>query len=254
MNGRYETDDLDEPIPAPADREISLGTGAMLGIFFALVLVCGAFFGFGYSMGHKSTPVMTAGAATVDGDAGGAAPAAEVGGTKPALGGSEAAPAVVVKPSVGSGTRAGVAAATAVAGAGAGAGRRTLPETTAGLAALSASAARTGPKPSSTESAGASAGQVTAAVSAAPQSASLEAAPAATPGAASVYVQISAVSHQEDAQLLTTALKRRGYEPTVRHSPQDQLLHVQLGPFANKKEADAMRQRLSADGYNAILK
>ncbi len=51
-----------------------------------------------------------------------------------------------------------------------------------------------------------------------------------------------------------TALKRRGYEATVRHSSQDQLLHVQMGPYATKKDADAMRQRLSADGYNAILK
>jgi len=29
---------------------------------------------------------------------------------------------------------------------------------------------------------------------------------------------------------------------------------VQVGPFATKKEADAMRQRLQADGYNAIVK
>ena len=30
---------------------------------------------------------------------------------------------------------------------------------------------------------------------------------------------------------------------------------IQIGPFANKKEADAMRQRLQTDGYNnAIVK
>ena len=31
------------------DREISLGTTTILGIFFALALLCAVFFGFGYS-------------------------------------------------------------------------------------------------------------------------------------------------------------------------------------------------------------
>ena len=41
--------DLDEP-----EREISLGTATIFGIFLALALVCAAFFGFGYSLGHHS--------------------------------------------------------------------------------------------------------------------------------------------------------------------------------------------------------
>ncbi len=36
------------------DREISLGTTTILGIFFALALICAVFFGFGYSMGRRS--------------------------------------------------------------------------------------------------------------------------------------------------------------------------------------------------------
>jgi len=36
--------------------------------------------------------------------------------------------------------------------------------------------------------------------------------------------------------------------------PQDKLLRVQIGPFASRKDADAMRQRLISDGYNAIVK
>src|ERR1700719_657678 len=36
------------------DREITLGTGALLAIFFAVVLVCAVFFGLGYSMGRRS--------------------------------------------------------------------------------------------------------------------------------------------------------------------------------------------------------
>ena len=36
------------------DREISLGPGTILGIFFVLALICACFFGFGYSVGRHS--------------------------------------------------------------------------------------------------------------------------------------------------------------------------------------------------------
>lgn len=67
-------------------------------------------------------------------------------------------------------------------------------------------------------------------------------------------VQIAAVSHQEDATLLVGALKSKGYAVSARTEPQDKLFHIQVGPFATKKDADTMRQRLLADGYNAIVK
>ena len=51
--GRRSSSALDDP--EPADHEISLGTPTILGIFFALALVCAAFFGFGYTMGRKSS-------------------------------------------------------------------------------------------------------------------------------------------------------------------------------------------------------
>ena len=66
-------------------------------------------------------------------------------------------------------------------------------------------------------------------------------------------VQIAAVSHTEDAEMLVNALKRRGYAVTVRRDIADTLLHVQTGPFANRSDADAMRQKLLNDGYNAIV-
>jgi len=43
------------------DTEITLGTGKLLGIFFGLVFVCGAFFTLGYMLGHN---VGSAGAST----------------------------------------------------------------------------------------------------------------------------------------------------------------------------------------------
>ena len=67
-------------------------------------------------------------------------------------------------------------------------------------------------------------------------------------------VQIAAVSHQEDADLLVSTLKRRGYAVAVHNDQRDKLLHVQVGPFSTRQEADAMRQRLAADGFNAIVK
>ncbi len=67
-------------------------------------------------------------------------------------------------------------------------------------------------------------------------------------------VQVAAVSHQEDANLLLGALRARGYAVSARTNTGDHFIHVQVGPFRDKKEADAMRQRLLADGYNAIVK
>lgn len=83
--------------------------------------------------------------------------------------------------------------------------------------------------------------------------AALPAAPA-LPAAQQPVVQIAAVSHQQDANLLVSTLKGRGYNVTIHADPHDKLLHVQVGPFATRPEAQAMRQRLIADGFNAIVK
>ena len=66
-------------------------------------------------------------------------------------------------------------------------------------------------------------------------------------------VQIAAVAHQEDAEVLVSALRRRGYAVSVSHDAADSLLHVRLGPFASASEANKWRQKLLSDGYNAIL-
>jgi cell division septation protein DedD len=68
-----------------------------------------------------------------------------------------------------------------------------------------------------------------------------------------MMVQIAAVSHVEDADVLVSALRRRGYAVSYRRDPADGLLHVQVGPFANRSDALATRQRLLNDGYNAIV-
>ncbi len=67
-------------------------------------------------------------------------------------------------------------------------------------------------------------------------------------------VQVAAVSKQEDANALVDALRKKQYPVFVAGAPGDSLFHVQLGPFADPKDADAMRSRLLSDGYNPIVK
>ena len=49
MRTLFDTDE--EELEGKAS-EITLSTASLLGIFFGLVLICGVFFGFGYSMGR----------------------------------------------------------------------------------------------------------------------------------------------------------------------------------------------------------
>jgi cell division septation protein DedD len=67
-------------------------------------------------------------------------------------------------------------------------------------------------------------------------------------------VQVAAVSKQEDAESLVDALKKKQYPASANTSGTDKFFHVQVGPFSDIKEAEAMRARLISDGYNPILK
>lgn len=71
---------------------------------------------------------------------------------------------------------------------------------------------------------------------------------------ASYFVQVAAVSKQEDAQALVDSLKGRQYQAFIADATPDKLFHVQVGPFTDVKEAESMRARLVNDGYNPILK
>jgi DedD protein len=75
------------------------------------------------------------------------------------------------------------------------------------------------------------------------------------PAVGGIYmVQVAAVSKREDADILVSALQKKQYPVFVASAPVDALFHVQVGPFTDPKDAEAMRSRLSADGYNAIVK
>lgn len=226
MNSRYleEDDDLDT---GSADREISLSPSTLLGIFFLLAIICAIFFGFGYSMGHRSALAATQ--------------SAENSETAPLKASSETKPAPGLANSSANLTPADAAASQPA-------------DESASDDAAPVDKPAPAPKPHlERASAPQAAPQLKPAVAVktpaptAPLSRSAATGPAA-------LVQVAAVSHQEDADILASALKRKGYTVAVRHEPTDKLLHIQLGPFANRKEAETMKQRLSADGYNAIVK
>jgi DedD protein len=68
------------------------------------------------------------------------------------------------------------------------------------------------------------------------------------------YVQVAAVSKQEDAEALVDALKKKQYAAFAGNAPADKLFHVQVGPFPDIKDAESVRAKLVGDGYNPILK
>ena len=67
-------------------------------------------------------------------------------------------------------------------------------------------------------------------------------------------VQVAAVSKQEDADALVAALRKKNYPVFSSAVPADKLFHVQVGPFADIKDAESIKGKLVDDGYNPIVK
>jgi DedD protein len=229
VNTRYNTDrdlqDLHEA--AGQDREISLGTTTILGIFFALALLCAVFFGFGYSLGRRSEQPVTA-PADVRSES-------ENSISKPSPG--SLASQTTGKQAIGTAQSAIVPIDPPNAAA---QDSQQMPVPNAVKAVLSTRRPDPNTEPSTNT---------------ATKPAAIIPVLATASSPASSVVQVAAMSHQEDADVVAVDLKRRGYTVAIRREPQDKLFHVQIGPFATKKEADAMRQHLQTDGYNnAIVK
>jgi len=216
-----EQSDLSGPSGPVQYREFTLSTTTLLVSFFGLVMVCGLFFGLGYTMGRQeptaANPLQSNpnGAAATHGNGGGKAGATAQSTIK-----------TVSQPNLDQVEQA-----------------KPAPETSAAIAQPFA-------QPVSTAS-GAGASQPISLQATTPEAGASVAPP---PEAGAIMVQIAAVSNQADADVLLSALRKRGYSVTVRHEPGDSLMHVQVGPFANPADARAMRQKLLSDGYNAILR
>jgi DedD protein len=70
------------------------------------------------------------------------------------------------------------------------------------------------------------------------------------------FVQVAAVTKQEDADSLVDALKKKDYPAFVAAATvnNDKVFRVQLGPYADIKDAESTRTRLIGDGYSPIVK
>ena len=71
---------------------------------------------------------------------------------------------------------------------------------------------------------------------------------------AGYVVQVAAVTKQEDADVLADSLRKKSYPVFVMGTANDKLIRVQIGPFAELKQAEDMKAKLAGDGYNAIVK
>jgi cell division septation protein DedD len=78
--------------------------------------------------------------------------------------------------------------------------------------------------------------------------------PTVAPPNSGYFVQVAAVSKAEDAAALVDALKKKQYPAFSTNAPTDKLIHVQVGPYTDIKDAELMRGKLVSDGYNPILK
>jgi DedD protein len=203
------------------DTEITLGTAKLLGLFFGLVGICAVFFALGYTLGRKSDSGLAA-ATTL-------APLRAANGVKP--GGSGAAPS------------------TPMTFYKAVEQQNANPQlTSAAAVAATTDASRQQTAASSTSSAGSSSSGESVQTSNPPD-------PMAPVPATGYFVQVAAVSKQDDADALVDALKTKLYPAFVAsNSTIDKLFRVQVGPFGDIKEAETMRSRLISDGYNPILK
>ncbi|HEY3972568.1 MAG TPA: SPOR domain-containing protein [Candidatus Sulfotelmatobacter sp.] len=206
------------------DTEITLGTGKLLVLFFGLVAICALFFALGYSLGRKSEPALTTASAAVAPQTTG--PSKTSGAATPPMTFYKSVEQKDANPEL-----------TPVADP--------KTDTKADTKSDTASAAppQTVPTPSAASSSTSSSTQA----SNAPD-------PTVLPTAA-YFVQVAAVSKDEDANSLVDALKKKQYPAFVAQPIQaDKLFRVQVGPFSDIKDAETMRARLIADGYSPILK
>jgi len=223
MRGAFDDDEL-EPARQRRDTEVTLGPTMQLALFLGLILLCVLCFSLGYRVGHHShsnsaAASLPAGRGTTE------LPPASGTLTKPSAmppsppqqSAVAAAPGAAV-PGTNPDGSPQVAPATGVAPAGQPQVRPAFP-----------SQADT-PQPGSTP-------QVQPVLPQTPE----------------LMVQVAAVSRTEDARVLVDALRKRGYAVTARREPSDGLIHVRIGPFNNRYQANAMSQKLLSDGYNAII-
>lgn len=232
------------------DSDITLGPGKLLGLFFMLVAVCGVFFAIGYSLGKTSAREQAVNDKT----------SLNASLSVPAVGDTSAA-----KPSA-------VISAKSEPASDEQSTAKSQPDMTFYNAVKQSDH---GAQPASTDSAQPATAKAPQAQAADPQAAKSatpaeakavpevkadpkgDVKPAVTGAANGAFVvQIAAVSREEDAAALAGALRKKSYSVFVVNNPavHDKLYHVQVGPFATLQDAEAMKTKLTGEGYNPIVK
>lgn len=241
MPRHYDDDDDEDLRPSRPDFQFDIGTKGVVSLFGGLVVLCGLFFAFGYTMGkHSVPPAFSLGDTATAQDA---TPAAKPAAGKP-IPTAEAQGAVPPNPSDLTAAEVNQTPQTLVPGPN---GDNPAPATgNSVVAAENGGATQNGgvtplsqrPLPASTQSSVQPAAMTT------------------TPVVHSYAVQVFAGAKEGDALSLAAALKARQYPVfVVKPEPNgDGLYRVQIGPYNHLPEAQQMRERLVADGYNAVIK
>jgi DedD protein len=254
MRTLFDTDE--EEIEGKAS-EITLSTASLLGIFFGLVLVCGVFFGFGYSIG-RGTGATAQARPTPNPTGGSTGEAEEAASNPPASVPAEQQTTSKQTAQQQNHSQANAKAAPAPVGTQPQADETPREEPTGSEnaaeppASTRSDVAGTPVKPVDPARATISKPSAQKATVLVAATGALNV--SAAPGSGQPMVQIAAVARPEDANVLVSALRQRGYGAVVRNDPQDKLLHVQVGPFSDRTQATAVKQKLLSDGYNAIIK
>jgi DedD protein len=238
------------------DADLTLGIGSLLSIFFGVVLICGIFFGFGYSMGRRNARAAAAPAVTLPpAVASSPLPENELSGAP-------------LKPQQPDNTQSPSDDTNAQdAGKSPSAAKHNAQDESEAQKPAKAPAPSSAPSKNNRVVESASTDPSLSAVPFSHRAplptkphAGITAPLAQAPGDSPIIpghpimVQIAAVSRQEDAEVLAGALRKRGFNPSVHPGTEDKFFHVQVGPFTDKAQAETMKQHLLADGYNAIMK
>jgi len=226
------------------DTEITLGVGKLLGLFFLLAAICGVFFSIGYSLGRSSgREQATTDQTQVNASADAAAPAnAAANDSKPAAGvlkTEEAPPSDEPAPPSPENKLTFYKAVQQDS-------TDTPPAEEHREAALERKAGGAAEKPGPAV--------VEAKATKPPADVISHTSPVTGPG--TIVVQIAALSREDDAVSLAGALRKKDYNVFVVNNPitNDKFYHVQVGPFSTMAEAQAMKAKLVAEGYNPIIK
>lgn len=236
------------------DTEITLGVGKLLGLFFLLAAICGVFFSIGYSLGKSSGREQA-----LNDQPAQVSPAADLSPTSSAASENKPSAAVTMK-SEAPASSADDSTTTAEPGkltfykavqqnGSADTPTEPAPNPTTKTATAKSVAVET----TTTTTSVTSAAPATAAAKT-PSTVLSHTSPVTGPG--TIVVQIAAVSREDDAVSLAGALRKKNYNVFVVNNPvtNDKLYHVQVGPFATVAEAEAMKAKLVAEGYNPIIK